>query len=72
MYKNWNYSNRPLANLESLFKILETNEERLTYLLKTKKFFKTVPVIRKGKKRTTYKVVGELLKIHELIKQRIF
>lgn len=73
MYKNWNYSNRPLANLESLFKILETNEERLTYLLKNKKiFFKTVPVIRKGKKRTTYKVVGELLKIHELIKQRIF
>ncbi|WAK52147.1 reverse transcriptase family protein [Escherichia coli] len=73
MYKNWNYSNRPLANLESLFKILETNEERLIYLLKNKKnFFKTVPVIRKGKKRTTYKVVGELLKIHELIKQRIF
>ncbi|TBR70053.1 MULTISPECIES: reverse transcriptase family protein [unclassified Escherichia] len=73
MYKNWNYSNRPLANLESLFKILETNEWRLTYLLKNKKsFFKTVPVIRKGKKRTTYKVVGELLKIHEFIKQRIF
>ncbi|WP_281078738.1 reverse transcriptase family protein [Klebsiella quasivariicola] len=73
MYKNWNYSNRPLANLESLFKMLETNEERLTYLLKNKKnFFKTVPVIRKGKKRTTYKVVGELLKIHELIKQRVF
>lgn len=73
MYKNWNYSNRPLANLESLFKMLETNEERLTYLLKNKKnFFKTVPVIRKGKRRTTYKVVGELLKIHELIKQRVF
>lgn len=73
MHKNWNYSNRPLANLESLFKMLETNEERLTYLLKNKKkYFKTVPVIKKGKKRTTYKVVGELLKIHELIKQRIF
>lgn len=39
MYKNWNYSNRPLANLESLFKILETNEWRLTYLLKNKKKF---------------------------------
>lgn len=73
MHKNWSYSNRPLANLESLFKILETNEERLSYLLKNKKsYFKTVPVIRKGKTRTTYKVVGELLKIHELIKQRIF
>ncbi|HCO1622762.1 TPA: RNA-directed DNA polymerase, partial [Escherichia coli] len=73
MHKNWNYSNKPLANLESLFKMLETNEERLTYLLKNKrKYFKTVPVIRKGKKRTTYKVVGELLKVHELIKQRIF
>ena len=73
MHKSWNYSNRPLANLESLFKMLETNEERLTYLLKNKKsYFKTVPVIRKGKKRTTYKVVGELLKIHELIKQRVF
>ncbi|EBV4333592.1 RNA-directed DNA polymerase, partial [Salmonella enterica subsp. enterica serovar Caracas] len=73
MHKNWNYSNKPLANLESLFKMLEINEERLTYLLKNKKnYFKTVPVIRKGKKRTTYKVVGELLKIHELIKQRIF
>lgn len=73
MHKNWNYSNRPLANLESLFKMLETNEERLIYLLKNKKkFFKTVPVIRKGKKRTTYKVVGELLKIHELIKKRVF
>ncbi|EAW2116220.1 RNA-directed DNA polymerase, partial [Salmonella enterica subsp. enterica] len=73
MHKNWNYLNKPLANLESLFKMLETNEERLTYLLKNKKkYFKTVPVIRKGKKRTTYKVVGELLKIHELIKQRIF
>lgn len=56
MYKNWNYSNRPLANLESLFKILETNEERLTYLLKNKKnFFKTVPVIRKGKKERRIK-----------------
>ncbi|EFM2444803.1 RNA-directed DNA polymerase, partial [Escherichia coli] len=73
MHKNWNYSNKPLANLESLFKMLETNEKRLTYLLKNKKkYFKTVPVIRKGKKRTTYKVVGELLKIHELIKQRVF
>lgn len=73
MHKSWNYSNRPLANLESLFKMLETNEERLTYVLKNKKnYFKTVPVIRKGKKRTTYKVVGELLKIHELIKQRVF
>ncbi|AYJ93269.1 reverse transcriptase family protein [Klebsiella pasteurii] len=73
MHKSWNYSNRPLANLESLFKMLETNEERLTYLLKNKKnYFKMVPVIRKGKKRTTYKVVGELLKIHELIKQRVF
>ncbi|HAJ3335349.1 reverse transcriptase family protein [Enterobacter soli] len=73
MHKNWSYSNRPLAKLESLFKILETNEERLAYVLKNKKnYFKTVPVIRKGKKRTTYKVVGELLKIHELIKQRIF
>ncbi|ECO8299801.1 RNA-directed DNA polymerase, partial [Salmonella enterica] len=59
MHKNWNYSNRPLANLESLFKILETNEERLSYLLKNKKsYFKTVTVIRKGKTRTTYKVVG--------------
>lgn len=37
MHKNWNYSNKPLANLESLFKMLETNEERLTYLLKNKK-----------------------------------
>lgn len=73
MHKSWNYSNRPLANLESLFKILEKNEERLTYLLKNKKnYFKMVPVIKKGKKRTTYKVVGELLKIHELIKQRVF
>ena len=73
MHKNWNYSNKPLANLESLFKMLETNEERLAYVLKNKKsYFKAVPVIRKGKKRTTYKVVGELLKIHELIKQRIF
>lgn len=73
MHKSWNYSNRPLANLESLFKMLETNEESLTYLLKNKKnYFKMVPVIRKGKKRTTYKVVGELLKIHELIKQRVF
>lgn len=73
MHKNWSYSNRPLANLESLFKMLETNEERLSYLLKNKNsYFKTVPVIRKGKTRTTYKVVGELLKIHELIKQRIF
>ncbi|HHH2217086.1 TPA: reverse transcriptase family protein [Yersinia enterocolitica] len=73
MHKNWSYSNKPLANLESLFKMLETNEERLSYVLKNKKsYFKTVPVIRKGKKRTTYKVVGELLKIHELIKQRFF
>ena len=73
MHKNWNYSNKPLANLESLFKMLETNEERLTYLLKNKKkYFKTVPVIRKCKKSTTYKLVCELLKIHELIKQRIF
>ncbi|EAR8223707.1 RNA-directed DNA polymerase, partial [Salmonella enterica] len=46
MHKNWSYSNRPLANLESLFKILETNEERLSYLLKNKKsYFKTVTVI---------------------------
>lgn len=37
MHKNWNYSNKPLANLESLFKMLETNEKRLTYLLKNKK-----------------------------------
>ncbi|ELZ0422281.1 TPA: reverse transcriptase family protein [Salmonella enterica] len=73
MHKNWSYSNRPLANLESLFKLLETNEERLSYVLKNKSsYFKTVPVIRKGKARTTYKVVGELLKTHELIKQRIF
>lgn len=73
MHKNWSYSNRPLANIESLLKMLETNEERLAYVLKNKKkFFKTVPVLRKGKKRTTYKVVGELLKIHELIKQRVF
>ncbi|ECG9622965.1 RNA-directed DNA polymerase [Salmonella enterica subsp. enterica serovar Enteritidis] len=73
MHKNWSYSNRPLANLESLFKLLETNEERLSYVLKNKNsYFKTVPVIKKGKIRTTYKVVGELLKTHELIKQRIF
>lgn len=39
MHKNWNYSNKPLANLESLFKMLETNEKRLTYLLKNKKIF---------------------------------
>lgn len=38
MHKNWNYSNKPLANLESLFKMLETNEKRLTYLLKKKIF----------------------------------
>lgn len=72
-----NYSNKPFANLESLFKMLETNEERFHLSFKNKtrqkrKYFKTVPVIRKGKKRTTYKVVGELLKVHELIKQRIF
>ncbi|QQA77080.1 reverse transcriptase family protein [Pectobacterium parmentieri] len=73
MHKNWNYSNRPLANLESLFKILETKEERLGYILKNKMvYFKKVPVIRKEKKRTTYKVIGELSKIHDLIKQRIF
>lgn len=56
MHKNWNYSNKPLANLETLFKMLETNEERLTYLLKNKKkYFKTVPVIRKGKKERRIK-----------------
>ncbi|MGF6438572.1 reverse transcriptase family protein [Kosakonia sp. 1610] len=73
MHRNWTYSDRPLANLESLFKLLETKQERLTYILKNKKnYFKKVPVIRKGKKRTTYKVIGELSRIHELIKQRIF
>lgn len=56
MHKNWNYSNKPLANLESLLKMLETNEERLTYLLKNKKnYFKTVPVIRKDKKERRIK-----------------
>jgi hypothetical protein len=56
MHKNWSYSNRPLAKLESLFKMLETNEERLAYVLKNKKkFFKTVPVIRKGKKERRIK-----------------
>lgn len=56
MHKNWSYSNRPLANIESLFKMLETNEERLAYVLKNKKsYFKTVPVIRKGKKERRIK-----------------
>jgi hypothetical protein len=73
MHKNWSYSNRPLAKLESLFKMLETNEERLAYVLKNKKnYFQNGTSNKKRKKRTTYKVVGELLKIHELIKQRIF
>lgn len=52
MHKNWSYSNRPLANLESLFKLLETNEERLSYVLKNKNsYFKTVPVIKKRKNK---------------------
>lgn len=72
MHKNWSYSNRPLANLESLFKLLETNEERLAYLLDNKRrYFKTVLVAKKDKVRTTYKVVGDLLKIHERIKNHI-
>jgi hypothetical protein len=53
--------------------MLETNEERLAYVLKNKKkYFQNGTSNKKRKKRTTYKVVGELLKIHELIKQRIF
>lgn len=51
MHKNWNYSNKPLANLESLFKMLETNEERLTYLLKTKKLFQNGAGNKKRQKK---------------------
>lgn len=73
MNKNWDYSNRSLAKIESLLKTLRTNEQRLDYIIKNKQnYFRQVPVTRKRKKRTTYKVVGELLKIHKLIKQHIF
>ncbi|MGV3346184.1 reverse transcriptase family protein [Enterobacteriaceae bacterium LUAb1] len=73
MHKNWGYTNKPLANKLSLFRLLETNEKRLTYLLKNKRrYFKTVLATKNGKTRTTYKVVGELLKIHEHIKKHIF
>ncbi|WP_433990880.1 reverse transcriptase family protein [Erwinia aphidicola] len=39
---------------------------------KQKKIFQNSTGNKKREKRTTYKVVGELLKIHELIKKRVF
>ncbi|MDK1895509.1 reverse transcriptase family protein [Klebsiella sp. K4-172] len=73
MHKNWSYSNKPIAKIESFLKLIGVSENKLNFILNNKnKFFKKVPVIRNNKKRMTYKVIGELSTIHESIKKHVF